>query len=187
LKFLFDFMSAKLKLIVILILSIFATAAAGVFIAQRQSSAPPLVKSNNGQQKSVSVVQQTQDIVAYPERANYKSIPLDTLSSGLQGSDPATLALNVFDEMTPDKATRKVEVVYPQPNQALVTITQINPANNSVGSMKYRVEMATFGRSIFVTSPQVWEVVWAGSQEQCYSGSKPQKGPAKSVGRCISY
>ncbi|MFH7023937.1 MAG: hypothetical protein ACHBN1_00645 [Heteroscytonema crispum UTEX LB 1556] len=177
-------MPAKLKLIVILILSIFATVAVGVFVTHRQPSAIPLVKSNNGQQQSFSVVQQTQDIVVSPERANYKSIPLDTLSSSLQGSDPATLALNVFDDMTPDKGTRKVEVVYPQPNQALVTITQINPAKNSVGTIKYRVEMATFGRSILVTSPPVWEVVWAGSQEQCYSGSKPQKSPAKSLSRC---
>ncbi len=167
-------MSAKLKLFLILILSIFATAGAGVYIMQRQTSAP-LIANKNGEEQQYFATTQSQDTTVYTERVDYKTIPLPSLNSALQGSDPATLALNAFEDMASEKATRKVEVVYPQPNQAMVTITQIKHADNALGAVKYRVEMTTFGRSLLVSSPPVWQIVWAGSQVQCWSGNRPQK------------
>lgn len=169
-----------LKLFGIFILSIFAAAGAGFYIMQRQPSAS-IWGNDNGQQQ-YSAIPQAQHIEVYTERVNYKTIPLQNLNSALQGSDPATLALNAFDDVVSEKATRKVEVVYPQPNQAMVTITQMKQADNAVGTVKYRVEMITFGRSLLVSSPPVWEIVWAGSQVQCWSGNRPHKNSISTCG-----
>ncbi|MBW4609495.1 MAG: hypothetical protein KME22_20390 [Hassallia sp. WJT32-NPBG1] len=160
-----------LKLFSIFILSIFATVGAGFYIMHRQPSAS-IWFDDNGQQQ-FSAIPQAQHIEVYPERESYKTIPLEKLNSALQGSDPATLALNAFNDVVSEKATRKVEVVYPQPNQAMVTITQMKQADNAVGPVKYRVEMTTFGRSLLISSPPVWQIVWAGSQVQCWSGNRP--------------
>lgn len=159
-------MSAKLKLFAILILSIFASAATGIYISQRQASTvasanAPVVK----QQKVVSTSSQVDNILLNPERAKYKPIPLEKITSA-KGSDPATLAINAFEDTVPEKGTRKVEVAYPLPGEALVTITQTNQNKNVVDEVRYRVELTTFGRSILVTSP-LWQIVWVGSQEQC--------------------
>ncbi|MEH1824846.1 MAG: hypothetical protein V7L22_05690 [Nostoc sp.] len=162
-------MSAKLKFFLIVILSIFATASAGVYIIQHQPSAL-IVETTDGQTPQVATIHQSQEVVAYSERSDYKTIPLETLNSSLQGSDPATLALNAFEDIGVG-GTRKVEVAYPQRNQALVTITQIKGGNDSVSKVKYRVEMSTFGRSLFISSPPVWQIVWAGSQMECWAGS----------------
>ncbi|MEH1766382.1 hypothetical protein [Nostoc sp.] len=162
-------MSAKLKFFLIVILSIFATASAGVYIIQHQPSAL-IIETTDGQTPQVATIHQSQEVVAYSERSDYKTIPLERLNSSLQGSDPATLALNAFEDIGVG-GTRKVEVAYPQRNQALVTITQIKGGNDSVGMVKYRVEMSTFGRSLFISSPPVWQIVWAGSQMECWAGS----------------
>lgn len=166
-------MSARLKFFLISILSIFATAGTGVYITQRQSSAP-VSSQKNAQQQQFSATTAS-NIEVYTERVKYKVIPLQNLNSSLQGSEPATLALNALDDVVSEKATRKVEVVYPQPNQAMVTITQMKQTDNAAGAVKYRVEMTTFGRSLFITSPPVWQIVWAGSQVQCWSGNRPHK------------
>jgi hypothetical protein len=68
-----------------------------------------------------------------------------------------------------------VEVVYPQPNQALVKITQVKQDDDSVDTIEYRVEMTTFGRSLLANSPPIWQIVWAGSQIQYRPGSSHQK------------
>ncbi|BDI14684.1 hypothetical protein ANSO36C_04860 [Nostoc cf. commune SO-36] len=138
---------------------------------QHQPSAP-IVEINDGQTQQMGAIHQSQEVVAYSERSDYKTIPLEKINSSLQGSDPATLALNALEEITVE-GTRKVEVAYPQRNQALVTITQIKPGD-AVDTVKYRVEMTTFGRSLFVSSPPVWQIVWAGSQVECWAGSRPQ-------------
>ncbi|HYX18268.1 MAG TPA: hypothetical protein VE944_28665 [Nostoc sp.] len=165
-------MSAKLKFFLIVILSIFATAGAGVYITQSQQSTP-IVETSDVQTQQVGAIHQSQEVVAYSERSNFKTLPLEKLNSSLQGSDPATLALNAFDDLASVGGTRKVEVAYPQRNQALVTITQIKRSDDSVG-IKYRVEMTTFGRSLFISSPPVWQIVWAGSQVECWAGSRSQ-------------
>lgn len=169
-----------LKLFGIFILSIFVTVGAGFYIMHQKPSAS-IWGNDNGQQQ-FSAIPQAQHIEVYTERATYKTIPLQNLNSSLQGSDPATLALNAFDDVVSEKATRKVEVVYPQPNQAMVTITQMKQADKAVGTVKYRVEMITFGRSLLISSPPVWEIVWAGSQVQCWSGNRPHKNSISTCG-----
>ncbi|WP_445223207.1 hypothetical protein [Calothrix sp. NIES-2100] len=152
----------------------FATAGAGVYFSQHQPSVHSL-ETKNGQAQEVAATEISQDIKTYPERTHYKTIPLASINSTLQGSDPATLALNLFEDNVSEVGTRKVEVAYPQRNQALVMITQVQQGDNSTSEVKYRVEMSTFGRSLLVSSPPVWEIVWAGSQVQCMPGSRPKK------------
>ncbi|WYL92507.1 MAG: hypothetical protein HEQ35_00335 [Gloeotrichia echinulata IR180] len=166
-------MSVKWKFFLILILSIFATSGAGVYMIQRQPSAA-IVESNTGELQHLEVSQQSQETVADPERSLYQTIPLESLASALQGSDPATLAMNAFDGIAAVGGSRKVQVVYPQRNQALVTITQI-PRTDKDSAIKYRVEMTTFGRSLLVSSPPVWQIVWAGSQVKCQTGSRENR------------
>ncbi|MFN6463738.1 MAG: hypothetical protein RMZ41_018265 [Nostoc sp. DedVER02] len=154
-------MSAKLKFFLIVILGIIASAGTGVYFTQYQQSAP-IVETSYGQTQQVGAIHQSQEVVAYSDRFDYKTIPLGNINSSLQGSDPATLALNAFDNIAPVGGTRKVEVAYPQRNQALVTITQFKRGNDAVSAVKYRVEMSAFGRSLFISSPPVWQIVWAG-------------------------
>jgi hypothetical protein len=165
-------MSAKSKILAILVLSIFATAA-GVYITNRQQ---PIQLSVNGQRQHLSAAVSAQELVANPERANYKTIPLDSIKSVLQGSDPAALALDAFDIVESERGTRKVEVSYPQPNQALVTIIhQTKDNKNARNAVKYRVELSSFGRSLLASSPPLWQITWAGSQEKCFVNQGNQK------------
>jgi len=166
-------MTVNRKWFLILTLSIFTSACAGVYITHSQPSVM-IFETSNDQLQRTEATPISQDIVTYPERYKYKNIPLSSINSTLQGSDPATLALNAFDDIASVGGTRKVEVVYPQHNQALVNITQIQQTNNSVAAIKYRVEMNTFGRSLLVSSPPVWQIVWAGSQVECLPRSRSQ-------------
>ncbi|MBD2360617.1 hypothetical protein [Anabaena sp. UHCC 0399] len=159
-------MSVKLKFFLILILSIFATAGAGVYMIQYQT-AIPIVDNINAQPQPLSDVQHSQEIVEDSERAQYENIPLESVNSPLQGSDPAKLAMNLLDDFQPTKSDRQVEVTYPQPNQALVTVIQTPSQGDSSTAMKYRVEMNRFGRSLLSSSPPIWQIVWVGSQSQC--------------------
>lgn len=185
-------MSVKWKLFLILILGILASVGAGVYITQHPSSTP-VFEANSELPPETLATPISQDILDYPERSNYQAIPLSSINSNLQGSDPATLAMNAFYDLTPNHGSRKVEVVYPQRNQALVTITQINRDGESVGAIKYRAQMTTFGRSLLVSSPPVWQIIWAGSQVQCVPGSSPlqevqisKSYPERSLSRSVS-
>nr|WP_313933844.1 hypothetical protein [Anabaena cylindrica] len=158
----------------ILTLSMLA-ATAGVYVIQNQPPALITGTANGHQQQLTSVLEKSSQLLAYPERDNYQTIPLESINSAMQGSDPANLALNMLNEVTSVAGKSQIEVAYPQPNQALVTITQINRTkNNTVGAIKYRVEMNRFGRSLLVSSPPVWEIIWAGSQVQCFSKGSVQ-------------
>lgn len=165
-------MSVKLKLFLILLLSIFATAGAGVYMTQPKPSA--LIVDSNSQAQQFSVVNNSQEILPDPERNQYQNIPLESINSPLQGSDPATLALNFLDDFTLVNSKRKVEVAYPQHNQAFVTVTQALKNHNKLGKIKYRLEMTSFGRSLLASSPPIWQIVWVGSQKFPKSESKIQ-------------
>ncbi|GAX36405.1 hypothetical protein [Nodularia sp. NIES-3585] len=164
----------KWNFCLVLLLSIFATACGGFDLTQEQQS-QTIGENGNGQQQVVVTVQDAEEIEAYPERYKYQTIPLENINFALQGSDPAALALNALDEQSLAAEKHQVEVVYPQPNQALVKVTQTKLNNNSFDTIHYRVEMTTFGRSLLTNSPPMWQIVWAGSQVQCSPGSNPDK------------
>lgn len=159
-------MSAKLKFFLVLILSIFATAVvAEVYkIKQRYfSKSSSLKKQQPIEAKEIS----SYKFIVDKSKSKYKSIPLTKFKSILKGSDPAALAINALDTAQLKQKTREVEVTYPQPNRAMVTITQTELIESKPTPIKYRVELTSFGRSLFATSPPLWRIVWAGYSEQC--------------------
>ena len=164
-------MSAKFKIFLVFTLTSFATAVvAGIYkIKQWHSNTPASYTAKQQQIQAKQISSQT--LVTTPSRSKYKSIPLTQFRTVLRGTDPATLAINAFDTSESKGSNRKVEVIYPQPNQAMVTITQTNLASPKPKPIKYRVELTSFGRSLFVTSPPLWQIVWAGSYEQCLRGT----------------
>lgn len=165
-------MSGKFKLFLVLLLSILATGGAGAYLHQYLT--PTLiVDTSSSQPQQLSVVKNSQQELHDLERIQYKNIPLETINSPLQGSDPKTLALNFLDDFTTASGKRKVEVAYPQHNQALVTVTQILKSKDTSEEIRYRLEMNSFGRSLFVSSPPIWQIVWVGSQISCPNGNQP--------------
>ncbi|MBF2016879.1 MAG: hypothetical protein IGS23_17110 [Rivularia sp. T60_A2020_040] len=161
-------MSAKFKIFLVLTLSLFASAVvAGVYIIKQWHFSE--VSTTEEQQQIRAKEISSQSIDTNPYRAKYKSIPLTRLKSVLKGTDPATLAVNAFDPNYSKQLTRQVEVSYPQPDRAMVTITQTNFALSKPKPIKYRVELTSFGRSLFVSSPPLWQIVWAGYYEQCFA------------------
>ncbi|AKG22547.1 hypothetical protein [Calothrix sp. 336/3] len=159
-------MSAKLKVFILLIISLFATAVAGVYMNNRQPLA--MISTTDEEHQGLSRAISTQETVINPERVHYQTIPLERIKSSLQGTDPAALALDAFDDNGVKPISRKVEVMYPQPNQALVTITQTQKAANVANATRYRVELTSFGRSLLASSPPMWQIVWVGSQKKCW-------------------
>ena len=159
-------MSAKLKIFIVLMLSILVTAVAvGVYKIANLWHLNSSSAVKEKQQIRASDI--SQENVENQYTAQYKSIPLAQLTSVLKGTDPAALAINAFDTTVSKQVTRKVEVVYPQPNQAMVTITETNLDSSESTPIKYRVKLTSFGRSLFIDSPPLWQIVWAGSSEEC--------------------
>ncbi|QNP30100.1 hypothetical protein [Cylindrospermopsis curvispora] len=161
-------MLARLKFFLIFTLGTFISTAT-VYWIQHQPYGR-LMLSAHGQPQTIPKELNPDEVRINLERSDYQIIPLETVNSLLIGSDPATIALNMINESKDSNKKVQVQVVYPQPNQALVTIIKPSPAKNSVvNTTKYRVEMSRFGRSLLVNSPPVWEVIWAGSQRECFS------------------
>lgn len=156
--------------VLILLLSILVTACTGVYFSPDETER---IMGENGSfpPQELATIQHTQDVEVYPERQEYETILLENISAPLHGSDPATLAMNVVDDELFASGRREVEVSYPQPNQALVTIQQYLSDDAELPMIEYRVEMNTLGRSLLVTSPPIWQIVWAGSQIQSSAGS----------------
>lgn len=163
-------MSAKLKFFLVFTLSTFATAVvAGVYKIKQWHSNTSYTPEK--QQQIQAKHTSSQKLATTPSRSKYKSIPLTRFRTVLRGSDPAALAINAFDTTQSKGSNRKVEVIYPQPDRAMVIITQTNLASSKPKPVKYKVELTSFGRSLFVTSPPLWQIVWAGTYEQCLRGT----------------
>jgi hypothetical protein len=156
--------------VLILLLSILVTAGVGVYFSQEEAGRM-MEENGSPRQQQLATMQYTQNTEVYPERQAYETILLENITAPLHGSDPATLAMNVVDDELLVSGRREVEVIYPQPNQALVTIQQYLSDDAELPMIEYRVEMTTFGRSLLVTSPPIWQIVWAGSQIQSSAGS----------------
>lgn len=163
-------MSAKLKIFLVSTLSIFATTVvAGVYRVRQLYSRKLSTLTISKEQQPVRANEiSNRKLVVSPYKGQFQTIPLSRFKTILKGTDPAALAVRALNTTQLDKVIgRKVEVVYPQPDRAMVTITQTNFTSSQPKPIKYRVELTSFGRSLFVTSPPLWRIVWAGSSEQC--------------------
>jgi hypothetical protein len=178
-------MSVKSKLFLILILSLFVTATAGALISRQSSQLPADVSKIQQQPLVLSSPVSANTTVSEPERIGYTTIPLENLRSALQGTDPSALATQVVEDIQGtevDFGKQQVEITYPSQNQILVTITQpiVSKSGSKRGNLqqvvsgntskstkyqKYQVELTSIGSTVLVTSPPMWQIVWAGSEE----------------------
>lgn len=112
------------------------------------------------------------------QRSNYKSIPLDKISSShsLQGNDPKAIALAAVSDTEAERGTPAVAVDYPQSDKAIVNITQVGVGDDSVGSIRYRIEFVP--KSSDENSKQ-WAIVWVGAQFKCRAGRGHQDWSAQ--------
>ncbi|AFZ03523.1 hypothetical protein [Calothrix sp. PCC 6303] len=178
-------MSVNLKLFLILILSLFVTAAAGALIRQQPTELTSEVSKNQQEPLVLSSSVSVNNTVSEPERIGYKTIPLENLKSALQGTEPDALAMQLVEDIQgfeTDLRKQKVEITYPHPNQIIVTITQpivskglskrgnlqqvvSGSTSKSTRYQKYQVELTSIGSTVLVNSPPMWQIVWAGSEE----------------------
>ena len=167
-----------------MITSIFATTAAGLRMMIYQASTPVNAPKTNQEQTNLPpAVLPVRNLVANTLESEYNTIPLEDIKYSLQGTDPRSLTVNAFYNIKSQAKTNHVEVVYPQPNQALVTISEVRPVGDSVEVVKYRARLSTFGRSLLVSSPPLWQIIWGGYKKQC-SYRSVQHVETNQVGGC---
>ena len=187
-------MSRKLKISLVVLTSMAMTLSACSDISVKQSypdgnrpeSTPtaPTGSSTPGKASSTSQLPATQPrqksnqahsntkittASAKEQRENYKPISLEKIADAktLIGNDPKAIALSAFGDTESEGGSRDVAVDYPQPNQAIVTITQTGVADDSVGGIRYRAELVPTQSS---QTGKQWKMVWAGSQVKCHQG-----------------
>ncbi|HAX87087.1 MAG TPA: hypothetical protein DCY91_12710 [Cyanobacteria bacterium UBA11370] len=112
---------------------------------------------------------QTPPATLQAKREDYQSIALSDVGNAdtLTGNDPQAIALSTFGNIESEGGSQNVTVDYPQANQAIVTITQTGVADDSVGSIRYRVE---FQQHSSPNGGKQWKMIWAGSQVKCHPG-----------------
>lgn len=140
----------------------------------------PQTKPAAASYSTASRQKQSQDKPAATEtaRKDYKPISLTKIekTESLTGSDPKELALSVFGKTESEGGSRDVTVDYPQPDQAIVTITQTGVADDSIAAIRYRVELVPTNSAPTAKS---WKIVWAGSHFKCQQGRGHQDWSTK--------
>ncbi len=161
------------------------TASAGTLDSPADNSPSPTPTASAGTpdspahpQVSPSPAGNINGLAAQAQRSNYKLVPLDKISSShsLEGTDPKAIALAAFSDTEAERGTQAVAVDYPQSDKAIVNITQVGVGDDSVGSIRYRVEFMP--KSSDKASKQ-WEIVWAGAQFKCRTGRGHQDWSAQ--------
>jgi hypothetical protein len=114
------------------------------------------------------------------ERQNYQPISLTEIApNALVGNNPKAVALSAFGNIDSEGGSQDVIVDYPQRDRAIVTITQTGVADDSVGAIRYRVELQ---QNPAARAGKQWKIIWAGSQVQCH----PERGHQDwSTERCL--
>lgn len=107
-------------------------------------------------------------------REDYRSIDLSQLAdrTSLTGSNPNAIALSAFGNTESNTDSATVDVSYPQPDQAIVILTQTGLKGDSVQDIRYRVE---FQKNPSAQANEQWQMIWAGSQFKCYPGRGHQE------------
>jgi hypothetical protein len=181
------FMAGSLKVsLVVLSGMVFALSACNQ-ISNRSMATPTITNPSSPQSKSAAAKystatqqKQSQDKSKATEsqRGDYKPVSLAEIekAKASTGSDPKAVALSVFGNTDSEGGSREVKVDYPQPDQAIVTITQTGVADDSIAAIRYRVELLSKNSSPATNS---WKIVWAGSQFKCQQGRGHQDWSTK--------
>jgi hypothetical protein len=111
----------------------------------------------------------------FSARADYRDVDLSRVASqtSLVTADPESLARMVFgveEPTTEGNFQQSVDVDMANPSQAVVTLTQMNLLDDSVQSIRYRLE--------FMPEGNQWRLDWVGAQNRCYRGRDPQEWTA---------
>ena len=126
---------------------------------------PRLIAAASPQRQTLKATEERKQT----RREDYKAIALSKLGNAadLVGSEPKAIALRVFRNTEPERGKSEVTVDYNYP-KAIVIVTHIGLADDSVRDIRYRAEFVATSNT--VPSDQVWSLVWAGSQFKCRIG-----------------
>ena len=105
------------------------------------------------------------NITSLSQRKSYDEIDLTQLPENIakKGNSPEKLALIAFGTEEAEGFFREdIEVDTSSPEQATVTITQINLPDDSGNSIRYRIDFQKEGSQ--------WRMEWAGQQFICQPG-----------------
>jgi hypothetical protein len=99
------------------------------------------------------------------ERNSYQEINLNELPADVptKGNSPEELALSAFGTKEVEGLVKEdVEIDTSNPERATVTIAQTNLPDDSVNSIRYRID--------FKREDSQWQMEWAGQQFICQPG-----------------
>lgn len=124
-----------------------------------------VVPISNQKDNSTSNPAVANNIASSPLRNSYDEIDLNQLPADVskKGNSPEKLALTAFGtEEAEGFVQEDVEVDTSNLEQAIVTITQTNLPDDSVNSIRYRID--------FQSHNSQWQMEWAGQQFICQPG-----------------
>jgi hypothetical protein len=124
-----------------------------------------LVPITDRKNNSTSNFTVANNIASSPQRNSYDEIDLNQLPANVakKGNSPEELALTAFGtEEVEGFIKENVEVDTSNPEQAIVTIVQTNLPDDSVNSIRYRID--------FQSEDFQWQMKWAGQQFICQPG-----------------
>ncbi|MGJ3250221.1 MAG: hypothetical protein ACFE0J_03660 [Elainellaceae cyanobacterium] len=112
-----------------------------------------------------------------PERDAYAPIDVSQIPSDAFESmtDPKSIAIALFGVEEPDAVEGNFEQMVSlnetSSDRVIVTLTQLNQADDSVRDVRYRLEFEPVPES----DDAQWQLVWAGRQQRCWQGRGPQE------------
>ncbi|MGB5715342.1 MAG: hypothetical protein WBM44_31070 [Waterburya sp.] len=123
-----------------------------------------LLPISDQQDNSTSNSAVANNIDNLPQRNSYNEIDLDQITTDSnKGNSPDEIALNIFGtEEIEGTLKEDVDVDTSNPEQAIVTITQTNLPDESLNSIRYRID--------FKSVDSQWQMEWAGQQFICQPG-----------------
>jgi hypothetical protein len=140
-------------------------------LSKSSSSSPSPTEQPKSTPRQGSTNAKATTAQAQAHRKNYKPLSLSEIARGkpLTGDDPKALTLSVFGNVeSQEGGSQEVTVDYPQSDLAVVTITRMGIADDSIGGIRYRVELVTTSDSS--STGKQWKLAWAGSQMKCQQG-----------------
>jgi len=111
-------------------------------------------------------------------RSRYRKINTQEFVSSYQlsGSEPKAVALQFFQKLAGDseegRKSEQISIEYPSRQTAVVNVTVVGLADDSVRAIRYRLE--------FKRQAGSWQIVWVGSQTLCQAGRGHQNWSARS-------
>lgn len=108
------------------------------------------------------------------DRNRYTPISLDSFSTetALTGTDPKSIALSLVElSDTEGDSQKRTSVSIQKGQSAVVMLSQIGLADDSVHGLRYRFEFEPKG---MIDDEEEWQLVWMGRQQLCWPGRGPK-------------